>query len=104
MRLLMKWFVTGILVMLACSTASAENTHLLWPEGAPGALGTAAKDQPKITVYLPAEKEATGAAVVVCPGGGYGGLASSYEGHDIARWFNSFGVAGVVLDLSLIHI
>ncbi|MCP3694270.1 MAG: alpha/beta hydrolase, partial [Planctomycetaceae bacterium] len=60
MRLLIKCFVTGILVMLTCSTASAENTHLLWPEGAPGALGTAAKDQPKITVYLPAEKEATG--------------------------------------------
>ena len=98
MRLLMRLFVAGMLFMLACSTASAEPTHLLWPDGAPGALGTAAKDQPQVTVYLPSKKQATGAAVVVCPGGGYGGLASSYEGHDIARWFNSFGVAGVVLD------
>ena len=98
MRLLMRLSVPGMLFMLACSTASAEPTHLLWPDGAPGALGTAAKDQPQVTVYLPPEKQATGAAVVVCPGGGYGGLASSYEGHDIARWFNSFGVAGVVLD------
>jgi len=69
----------------------------LWPEGVPGSQGSAPADIPDITVY-PAPKEiATGAAVVICPGGGYGTLCSSYEGHDIAAWLNSHGVAGIVL-------
>jgi acetyl esterase/lipase len=69
----------------------------LWPKGAPGARGKAARDVPSVTVYLPPTDRATGAAVVICPGGGYGFLASSYEGHDVARWLNTIGVAGVVL-------
>jgi len=50
-----------------------------------------------IFVHLPPADKATGAAVVICPGGGYGGLAMSYEGHDVARWLNKLGVAGIVL-------
>src|ERR1051325_6785442 len=50
-----------------------------------------------IFVHLPPADKANGAAVVICPGGGYGGLAMSYEGHDVARWLNSLGVAGIVL-------
>jgi acetyl esterase/lipase len=46
---------------------------------------------------LPPADQANGAGVVVCPGGGYGGLASGYEGNEIAQWLNSFGVAGFVL-------
>lgn len=70
----------------------------LWPAGAPGALGEEAKDKPQIMVYLPQGEVKTDCAVVVCPGGGYGGLAMNHEGKQIADWFNSFGVAAFVLD------
>jgi acetyl esterase/lipase len=73
---------------------------LLWPDGAPGALGNEAKDQPTLTPYLPEPSLATGAAIVVCPGGGYGGLAA-HEGHDYALWLNQQGVAAFVLKYRL---
>lgn len=73
----------------------------LWPDGAPGAVGNEPLDQPRITVYLPPADKATGAAVVVCPGGGYQHLAVTYEGHDVARWLNTLGVAGMVLEYRL---
>jgi acetyl esterase/lipase len=69
----------------------------LWPDGAPGAKGKEAADIPTVTVYLPPADKATGAAVVICPGGGYGNLAMDHEGHQVARWLNSLGVAGVIL-------
>ena len=72
----------------------------LWPNGAPGAKGGAPEDIPSYQLYpAPAEK-ATGAAVVVCPGGGYRGLAR-HEGHDIALWLNNLGVTAVVLKYRL---
>ena len=73
-------------------------TELLWPSGAPDAKGTEEKDKPKLIIYLPEKKLANGAAVVICPGGGYGHLAMDHEGHQIAAWFNSFGVAGFICD------
>lgn len=72
----------------------------LWPNGAPGALGTAEKDIPTLTPYLPEPDKATGASVVICPGGGYGGLAS-HEGVDYARFLNEQGIAGFVLKYRL---
>jgi acetyl esterase/lipase len=75
--------------------------HLLWPDGAPGALGTEAVDRPKITVYLAPEEAATGAAVVVCPGGGYEVLAADHEGKAVAEWLNSLGVSAFVLQYRL---
>jgi acetyl esterase/lipase len=69
----------------------------LWPKGAPGAIGAEDKDIPTVTVYLPPDEKANGAAVVICPGGGYGALAMDHEGHQVARWLNSLGVAGVIL-------
>jgi acetyl esterase/lipase len=68
----------------------------LWPQGAPGATGTTAFDIPTITPYLPSKAAATGAALVICPGGGYREL-STIEGEDYARWLNQSGVAGFVL-------
>jgi acetyl esterase/lipase len=56
---------------------------------------------PTITVYRPAPAANTGTAIVICPGGGYGGLAIDKEGHDIARWLNSVGVTGIVLKYRL---
>ncbi|HET6327655.1 MAG TPA: alpha/beta hydrolase [Planctomycetaceae bacterium] len=85
----------------ADDSAAGRSVVLLWPEGAPGALGTADKDKPTITVHLPASSIANGCAVVICPGGGYQHLAMSYEGHDVAEWFNTFGVAGIVLKYRL---
>lgn len=52
---------------------------------------------PTLTVYLPASTNVPVPAVVICPGGAYGGLAFDVEGCDVARWLNSIGVAGVVL-------
>lgn len=69
----------------------------LWPEAAPLAKGTGPADTPGITVHLAPPDKANGTAVVICPGGGYGGLMMSYEGHDIAKWLNEQGIAGIVL-------
>ncbi|MFB3787323.1 MAG: alpha/beta hydrolase [bacterium] len=69
---------------------------VLWPGGAPGAKGTEDKDKPTLTVYLP-EENANGAAVVICPGGGYGTLAVDHEGRQIAQWLNQAGIAGLIL-------
>ena len=56
---------------------------------------------PAIEVRLPARGNASGQAVVVCPGGGYGGLACDWEGTDIASWLNSRGVAAIILKYRL---
>lgn len=88
-------------VLLAMSPgaciAAEPAVDVLWPAGAPGAKGTADGDIPKLTIYLPEKDKATGAAIVICPGGGYGHLAMDHEGHQIAQWLNSFGVAGFIL-------
>jgi acetyl esterase/lipase len=70
---------------------------LLWPNGAPGALGSAPEDRPKITLYRAPAAAASGAGIVVCPGGGYGTLASDHEGKQVAEWLNSLGVSAFVL-------
>jgi acetyl esterase/lipase len=57
--------------------------------------------QPSITVYLPSKENATGKAIVICPGGAYTHLAIDKEGHEIARWLNTIGVAGIVLKYRL---
>lgn len=72
----------------------------LWPGGAPGALGTADRDRPTLTVYPADPAKAVGTAVVICPGGGYGGLAG-HEGKDYALWLNEHGVHGMVLKYRL---
>lgn len=89
----------GVAVLLClCSLAVAEpKVELLWPDGAPGAKGQTEGDKPTLTIYLPPADKATGAAVVICPGGGYGHLAMDHEGHQIGQWLNSFGVAGFIV-------
>ena len=87
-----------LLAISSFSFAAEPKTELLWPNGAPGALGTEAKDKPMLTIYLPEKEKANGGAVVVCPGGGYQHLAITYEGHDIARWLAGNGIAGFVCD------
>lgn len=71
--------------------------QLLWPDGAPGAQGNTEGDNPTLTIYSAPEKEASGAAVVIFPGGGYGHLAVDHEGRQVAQWLNSLGVTAFVL-------
>jgi acetyl esterase/lipase len=80
--------------------ASAQQPLPLWPDGAPGALGQGTNDIPTLTPYLPLAEKASGAAVVICPGGGYGGLAS-HEGPDYALFLNQHGVTAFVLKYRL---
>ncbi|MDX9753443.1 MAG: alpha/beta hydrolase [bacterium] len=75
--------------------------ELLYPNGAPGALGEEEKDKPTLIYYLPSPEKANGAAIVVCPGGGYGGLAMDHEGYQVCEWLNSVGVAGIILKYRL---
>jgi acetyl esterase/lipase len=52
---------------------------------------------PTLTVYLPEKSNRTGMAVVVCPGGGYAGLAFDHEGIMVAKWLNKEGIAAFIL-------
>jgi acetyl esterase/lipase len=71
-------------------------TIRLWEGAAPGALGTEEQDIP-VVAWWPAKQSAGAtAALVVCPGGGYGALAD-HEGADYARWLNSQGITALVL-------
>ena len=92
--------MAAFLGWLASAQAQPTNSFPLWPEGAPGALGNADKDIPTLTPYLPDPAKATGAAIVICPGGGYAGLAP-HEGGQYARFLNEYGVTGFVLKYRL---
>lgn len=56
---------------------------------------------PDITVYMPSKRNATGQAVIICPGGGYGTLSFSWEGTDVAKLLNSKGITAIVLKYRL---
>ncbi len=74
----------------------------LWPNGAPGAKGKDPEhDIPTLTAWIAKPESATGAAAVVCPGGGYGMLAVDHEGKQVAEWLNSLGISAVVLKYRL---
>jgi acetyl esterase/lipase len=77
-----------------------DNSIPLWPDGAPGALGKEQKDVPTLTPFLVLPGKASGAAVVVLPGGGYGGLAQ-HEGRDYALWLNDHGLTAFVVTYRL---
>ena len=97
----MRKFLVAAAFFLAMDNSPAEtNDIVLWPNGAPGALGTAAKDIPTLTPYYPVKKAATGTAMLVCPGGGYG-LLSPRSGKQFAEWFASNGITAFVLNYRL---
>lgn len=96
----------AVLLAACCLIAPSSGltqpkTVILWPDGAPGALGNEDRDRPSMDVYLPPKERTAGAAVVVCPGGGYGALARDHEGKQIAEWLNGRGVAAFVLSYRL---
>lgn len=101
----------GLLMTLSRSEAAPDSKTIqngnadhkvvrLWEGSAPGAQGTEPADIPTLTIYNPPADKANGAAFVVCPGGGYGGLAD-HEGRPIAEWLNTLGVTGYVLKYRL---
>ena len=94
--------LSAMLILVAGSAAAAQVpvSIPLWPGGAPDAKGTNEFDVPTLTVYQPDAAKATGAAIVICPGGGYGGLAD-HEGKDYALWLNESGITGLVLKYRL---
>jgi acetyl esterase/lipase len=88
----------------------------VWPDKAPGETGAIGAEKlldqqpgqrqvkrltnvnkPTLTVFRPAKEKDTGAAVLICPGGGYNILAWDLEGEEVAGWLNSIGVTGIVL-------
>lgn len=85
------------LTLFVCGADENPKVELLWPQGAPGALGTEERDKPSLTIYLPPSDKANGTAIVVCPGGGYGALALGHEGKEPAEWLNRHGIAAFVL-------
>ncbi len=90
-----------LIVMIVNGQEGARPAAIpLWPAGAPAAKGAAPEDIPSIQFYPAPADKANGAAIVVCPGGGYGALAP-HEGHDIAVWLNNLGVTAVVLKYRL---
>lgn len=93
----LKGLLIGLCLVLSLSI-KAEVVRL-WEGDAPGALGSEEKDIPTLTIYKP-EGQATGASVVICPGGGYWGLAD-YEGAGYARFLNKYGVTAFVLKYRL---
>ena len=91
----------ALLVTLFCMNLTCHATDdaiILWPDAAPGALGNGDKDIPMLTPFLP--EKANGAAIVICPGGGYGALAP-HEGKDYALWLNELGISAFVLKYRL---
>jgi acetyl esterase/lipase len=97
MKILILFAALGFVTL---ALARSPEPLRLWPEDAPGALGKADKDVPTLAPYLPAANKATGAAIVICPGGGYGALAN-HEGEHYARFLNESGIAGFVLKYRL---
>lgn len=74
-----------------------EETVQTWQDGETTIRFIQNISTPDLTIYLPQGEKNTGIAVIICPGGGYAGLAIDHEGHDIAKKLNEQGVAGFVL-------
>ncbi|MDP4656673.1 MAG: alpha/beta hydrolase [Algoriphagus sp.] len=111
----MKYILT-LLTFLATSLAFSQNYTLnLWPGLPPLQKESNLQEQavqqgivrisnvqiPSIEVYLPTKQSATGEAVLIFPGGGYGILAYDWEGTDFAKWLNAHGIAGIVVKYRL---
>lgn len=92
--------IAAFLLGALSACAQPQSPIPLWTTDVPGALGSEEKDRPTITPYLPDTNKASGAAVVICPGGGYGMLAG-HEGHDYAQWLTQQGLTAFVLKYRL---
>ncbi|HEV2480734.1 MAG TPA: alpha/beta hydrolase [Puia sp.] len=98
-------------VFIALAARAQEKPVLLYPDGVPNSKNAPAGyvenmdhnswitkvTQPRLIPFVPEQGKANGTAVVICPGGSYAGLASSYEGTDVARAFAKMGITAFVL-------
>ncbi len=96
----MRFFITLAMLFSAALSSQSQTSFPLWPQGAPGALGTNEADIPTLTVFLSGATNATGPAMVICPGGAYAHLAP-HEGRDYALWLNQQGITAFVLKYRL---
>ena len=110
-------FVIAAFFALPAAAIAQHTVVLLWPAGAPGSEGKTAPEivrispqgdhiissihSPSVTVYLPSPGTATGAAVIIAPGGGHRELWIDHEGYAVAEWLSDHGIAGVVLKYRL---
>jgi acetyl esterase/lipase len=95
---------TASLLLAAVAIAQPPAGHVvpLWEGKAPLAVGDTDTDKPSLTVFLAPKDRASGAAVVICPGGGYGFLASDHEGKQVAEFVNGLGVHAFVLKYRIV--
>lgn len=91
--------IFAVLLITAPLNAAEPTRSPLWNGNAPIGDGQYQKEDAAITVHLAAKPNGT--AIVICPGGGYGGLVTGAEGHGIAAWLNEHGIAGIVLEYRL---
>src|SRR5262245_13471130 len=87
-------------LVMAAKAQQPTNSFPLWRGDAPGALGQTDKDIPTLTPFFADPAKATGATIIVCPGGGYGHLAD-HEGKVYAQWLNEHGISCFVLKYRL---
>ena len=93
--------VAVLLALSILTAAAADQPNFraieLWPNGAPGATGTTDEDKPAIIPFVPEAAKSTGAAILVCPGGGFTLRATDHEGVLVAQWLKARGIAAFVL-------
>jgi acetyl esterase/lipase len=93
--------IATLVLTTGSAAAAPRDPIVLWPDGAPGAVGKEAIDIPTLQPYVPDKPTPTGTSVIVCPGGGYQNLAMDHEGKQVAEFFNSLGVTAFVLKYRL---
>lgn len=93
------WLVCCVTSVRAADAPAQPTVELLWPAGAPGAVGQEDADKPTLSIWRP--QRVNGTAIVICPGGGYGGLAVDHEGRQVAEWLNSLGITAAMLKYRL---
>lgn len=100
---LRKLFLVAGLAAIAMSMSAQRAFDVKLYNGRPPYDNGDPQDTAKVRVYLPIEKEATGRAVVICPGGGYTSLSMEKEGYDWGEFFQNQGIAAIVLKYRLPH-
>src|SRR5262245_31477397 len=105
-RLVLASIIAAAFVLHAGAQAPAPilqepQTIPLWPDKAPGAVGTAPEDIPTLTIYMPPSTTGPMTAVIVAPGGGYRALSMNKEGRAPANYLNTLGIAAFVLKYRL---
>ncbi len=106
MRSILKWCCWGLLVVLGWGLSPAVGQEKIEPKrvglwNGKASLGDGQVQEAEVWITVHRPSQANGTAVVICPGGGYGGLVTGAEGHGIAKWLNGHGATGVVLEYRL---